>query len=140
MRLRAARQAESDLTTAKVAADSKADFGSSEGVPRAPSNIFETLWYAAPLKAGAAAGTVEVDLTGMTAQHLTEIHAIRYAWPLGGDGDTCCPGADVSLGLSACVPGACPLLSEMSQLPANPFFATVTGGKCACEAPTVCDE
>ena len=61
-------------------------------------------------------------------------------WPLGGDGDTCCPGADVAAGLSVCVPAACPLLSAKAQLPANPFFATVTAaGKCSCEAPQKCD-
>jgi hypothetical protein len=37
----------------------------------------------------AGAGTVDVDLSGMAAQGLTEVHAVRYAWPLGDDGDTC---------------------------------------------------
>jgi len=64
----------------------------------------------------------------------------RYAWPLGDDGDTCCPGADVAQGLTVCKPAACPILSEKSQLPANPFFAVVQpSGKCSCEAPQVCD-
>ena len=34
-------------------------------------------------------GTVDVDLSGMVAEGRTDIHAIRYAWPLGDDGDTC---------------------------------------------------
>jgi hypothetical protein len=62
----------------------------------------------------------------------------RYAWPLGSDGDTCCPGADVAAGFTVCAPANCPILAKASQLPANPFFATVADGKCACEAPQVC--
>jgi hypothetical protein len=47
---------------------------------------------------------------------LRQVHAVRYAWPLGGDGDTCCPGADVAAGLSVCVPANCPILSAKSQV------------------------
>ena len=48
-----------------------------------------------------------------------------------GNGDTV---------VAPCVPGSCPLLSAKSQLPANPFFARLTGaGKCECAEPQVCD-
>ena len=113
--------------------------GSSLGVPRAPANVFETLWFAAPLKAGGQKGTVSVDLSQMEAAGFTQLHAVRYAWPLGDDGDTCCPDYAVAQGLEVCVPANCPLLSAKSQLPANPFFSTVQGDKCKCEAPQVCD-
>ena len=108
-------------------------------VPRPGPNVFATLWTAAPLKAGSKKGTVEVDLSALGAA--TDVHAVRYAWPLAGDGDTCCPGADVSAGLTVCTPANCPLLSAKSQLPANPFFAKITAaGKCACELPQICDQ
>ena len=41
------------------------------GEPRAPSNLFETLWFAVPLKAGSAKGAVTVDLSGVEAQGYT---------------------------------------------------------------------
>lgn len=111
--------------------------GAAVGVPRLSDNIFEMLWTAVPVAKGAAKGTVELDLTVLGER--TNVHSVRYAWPLGGDGDTCCPGADVDAGFTVCAPANCPILSESSQLPANPFFATITNGKCSCEAPTVCD-
>lgn len=50
----------------------------------------ETAFDSLEQQAGAAGdGTVEVDLSGLQEQGRTEIHAIRYAWPLGDDGDTC---------------------------------------------------
>lgn len=43
-------------------------------------------------------------------------------------------------GIAPCVPGNCPLYSSISELPANPFFATISeAGKCACTPPQTCD-
>ena len=96
------------------------------------------LWTAVPVTKGSRKGEAELDLSVLG--DATNVHAVRYAWPLGDDGDTCCPGADVAAGYTVCAPGSCPILSEKSQLPANPFFAAVSNGKCSCEAPQVCDE
>ena len=48
------------------------------GAPAAPANIFETLWTAAPLKAGAAKGTVEVDLSSLPAAALPRFYGDPY--------------------------------------------------------------
>lgn len=96
-------------------------------------------WLPAPLKA-ATASTVEVDLSRLAGK--TPV-AIRLGWPLGmlhGLSDTCCPSAAVQSGFGACIPGSCPLYSSVSNLPANPFFAKLAGGKCECLAPQTCDE
>jgi hypothetical protein len=71
--------------------------------------------------------------------------AIRLGWPLGmlhGLSDTCCPTAALHKkpGVGACLPGNCPLYSGTSELPANPFFATVVDGKCRCPSPQTGDE
>lgn len=107
--------------------------------PRSPRNPFETMWTAAPVKANDQYSAI-LDLSGVEFKD-KEILAIRYAWPLGGDGDTCCPQTDVSgpVRLSACIPGSCPILSKEAQLPANPFFARIKHGKCKCEAPQICN-
>ena len=63
--------------------------------------------------------------------------AVRYAW-----GDyPCCPlrpGQDKSTFF--CPPAACPIVSATTKEPAVPFWARIEGGKCACDAPWVCDE
>lgn len=64
--------------------------------------------------------------------------AVRYGWPING-GDTCCPFQEVTKGLTPCVPGSCPLITATNSLPANPFYATLEGGKCKCMAPQKCD-
>ena len=65
--------------------------------------------------------------------------AIRYGWPLGGNGDTCCPFKTVMDGYEPCVPGSCPIITATNSLPANPFYATLEGGKCHCMAPQTCE-
>ena len=101
-------------------------------------NPFLAHWHPAPLKQ-ATATSVAVDLAGLGIAGRAPI-AIRYAWPLLGRGasDTCCPTASVQNGRGACIPGNCPLYSGTSGLPANPFFATIQGGKCRCAAPQDC--
>lgn len=71
--------------------------------------------------------------------------AVRLGWPLfsqrvGTSDDGCCTSQQTMLGQAPCIPGNCPLYSDASELPANPFFAAITAdGMCACEAPQRCD-
>jgi hypothetical protein len=66
------------------------------------------------------------------------VAALRYGWPLSNEGDTCCPKYNVTKGLEVCVPANCPVKGSRSFLPGNPFYANITGGKCACLHPQVC--
>jgi hypothetical protein len=117
------------------------------------NNPFERQWQVVPLRAPAAAAvegkadkadTTSVDVDMGAAPWLAgrEPLAIRLGWPLFGipysPADTCCPTATVQAGRGVCIPGNCPLYSETSELPANPFFAQIKGGKCECPAPQVC--
>ena len=53
----------------------------------------------------------------------------------------CCDDGDPYVRITRpCEPEACPLWSEPSHLPANPFRARIIGGRCACDAPQVCAE
>lgn len=104
--------------------------------PRA--NPFLAIWSVAPLSATADATghpAVAVDLTRVNGTVL----AVRYGWG-GRSGDSCCPAGLVAAGLEVCRPAGCPLLSNVSFLPANPFFATVSNGTCRCPRPQVCDD
>ena len=66
--------------------------------------------------------------------------ALRYAWPLSSNGDTCCPAARAMQGRQPCVPASCPIITSKNALPANPFYAIFNSeGRCQCEAPTVCN-
>merc|ERR1712232_334180 len=96
---------------------------SSPMVGRDPPDSAISLWRPAPLRL--SGGKVIADLSAFQNE---EVLAVRYAWPLGDSGDTCCPQKDVSDGLAPCIPGSCPLMSAKAQLPANPFFATVDSG------------
>tara|TARA_B110000208_G_scaffold189168_1_gene250174 strand:+ start:1110 stop:1523 length:414 start_codon:yes stop_codon:yes gene_type:complete len=110
--------------------------------PRAPGNPYASLWTSVPLKAALSGSDVQLDLSSSPALKDRAVLAIRYGWALADGGDTCCPQENVNaLGLAACIPASCPLLSAKSQLPPNPFFATVDegSGKCRCAAPQVCD-
>eukprot|EP01050_Picozoa_sp_SAG11_P022212 SAG11_NODE_4143_length_2042_cov_1.680391_2_plen_300_part_00 len=107
-------------------------------VPEA--NVFQHQWQTATLKPSSG-GTNElvVDLSNLAGQ--TPL-AIRLAWTLfdapDQSADTCCPSAMVQQGKAVCLPGNCPLYSNVSELAANPFFAKIVGGKCVCMAPQVC--
>ena len=108
-------------------------------------NLFYRQWAPAtlqPSKSGGAA--VVVDLSGPRLKGRTPL-AVRYAWPLfsgfhGATADTCCPTRVLQDGHGICLPGSCPLYTNESELPANPFFAVVGGGRCHCKAPQTCDE
>lgn len=117
-------------------------FGPSELGWVPPANPYVSIWRPAPLVAASTASSVQVDLTGPALKGLQPV-SVRYAWVLFvrvGGGDTCCPTAAVQGGHGACIPGNCPLYSETSELPANPFFATIDqgSGKCKCMAPQDC--
>ena len=127
------------------------------------NNPFASQWMALPLhevdgqQEESATASVSVDLAPLRGR---EPLAVRLAWPMfatrvGSADDMCCVHAatqsDTSHapgnaaggpvgGIAPCVPGNCPLYSSVSELPANPFFAAISGGKCACEKPQVCDE
>eukprot|EP01062_Namystynia_karyoxenos_P063041 TRINITY_DN5586_c1_g1_i8.p1 TRINITY_DN5586_c1_g1~~TRINITY_DN5586_c1_g1_i8.p1 ORF type:complete len:836 (+),score=174.70 TRINITY_DN5586_c1_g1_i8:78-2585(+) len=128
------------LRRRSIAAPSPRDFASAPErwtQPRLgaePPGPMVMLWRSARLSS-ASTGTAQVDLTPFAGE---EILSVRYAWSLGDSGDTCCPGRDVAQGLAPCIPSSCPLLAKSSQLPANPFFATVGDGKCHCMAPQQC--
>merc|ERR1712034_271744 len=97
------------------------------------------LWAPAPLRMGSGAQpTLLVDLHGL-AMGPSGALAVRYAWPLAQGADTCCPSKLVQDGRMPCVPGACPILTIKRALPANPFYATLDGGKCRCMLPQMCD-
>mmetsp|Transcript_115012 Transcript_115012/g.326241 ORF Transcript_115012/g.326241 Transcript_115012/m.326241 type:complete len:119 (+) Transcript_115012:1-357(+) len=101
-------------------------------------NPWQEQWRPAALRA-ASASSVVVDTSGLGG---LQPLAVRLAWPLFDQpherGDTCCPGSDVQSGRAPCVPGNCPLYSSGTELPANPFFASIVGGRCRCSLPQVC--
>jgi hypothetical protein len=87
--------------------------------------------------------SVAVDISQGTLKGRTPI-AIRLGWPLGMGhikSDICNPTSAVQAGYGgAHIPGSCPLYSATSNLPANPFYATIISGKCQCLKPQTCDE
>tara|TARA_B110000208_G_scaffold26130_2_gene33966 strand:+ start:68 stop:1162 length:1095 start_codon:yes stop_codon:yes gene_type:complete len=122
-----------------------------------------SMWQPAPLRKGATASTLIVDLanlvdytatfdsrTNVTTIDVrgallpsakTKILAVRYGWSISQrGGDTCCPFKTVSDGREPCVPGSCPIITKTGSLPANPFYATIgaSTNKCECLAPQTC--
>ena len=117
-------------------------------------NPFVTQWRPAPLNktAAAAAAGGGAGGAGTTTAVLVDLAvlggeapvAVRLAWPLFGGtkgvvSDTCCPTRSIQNGHGICLPGSCPLYTDGTNLPANPFFAVIAAGKCKCNAPQVCD-
>jgi len=107
-------------------------------VPNA--NPYVNAWVPGVLKPGLTvvaaeepALAVEVELVGFNGTVL----AMRYGWPLSTD--TCCPFESVRNGLEVCRPASCPVMSAQTNLPLNPFFATMSGGRCKCTRPQQCD-
>lgn len=110
-------------------------------------NLYRQQWAPAPLAPGSDPASVMVDLS-VPRLHGAEPLAVRYAWPLfdgfhGPTADTCCPTRSLQDGHGPCLPGSCPLYTATSELPANPFFATVVGSgveaRCRCMAPQSCE-
>ena len=99
---------------------------------RPSPNPYGMVWTPAAMKV-ASAGSVSVDTSALKGSVL----AVRYGWNFNFD--TCCPDARFQEGFLPCTPGACPLVTTQSELPGNPFFATIEDNKCKCMAPQVCD-
>jgi hypothetical protein len=104
---------------------------------------FQVQWTAIPVEPSNG-GSLAVDgnLAILGGQ---EVLAIRLAWPIfslkvGRADDGCCPTQATYIGVEPCIPGNCPLYSSVSELPANPFFAVVSGGHCACSSPQSCSD
>ena len=114
--------------------------------PLKPAAGPDTSFSSSSSSSSAGATTVTVDFSRTAMKGRTPI-AIRLGWPLGmlhGLSDTCCPTATRQKSGSlpirgSCQPGNCPLYSGVSELPANPFFAALVGGKCKCRSPQVCN-
>ena len=108
-------------------------------VPHAGSHAGSHAADSLPVGSGShAADSLLVDVSHLPSG--STILAIRYGWPLSRGADTCCPSKSVLAGLEPCVPASCPILTATSALPANPFYATLEGGKCRCLAPQVCSQ
>lgn len=88
-------------------------------------------WINLPVMAvGSTPGTITADISQLGGQVPT---AVKYAW-----GSTnCCDLSDPTLGMTHGCVANCPIMGS-SSLPANPFIAKITGGKCGCVAPQVC--
>ena len=74
--------------------------------------------------------SLEVDLAPLNGSAPT---AVRYAWGILDCNDYSDPNLYISHGSNA----NCPIMSS-SQLPANPFMAKITNGKCECIPPQTC--
>jgi hypothetical protein len=99
----------------------------------------EALWVPAAAAEGDDGATVLLTVPAPPAAGGV-LSALRYAWPLFDDGDTCCPDLASTRGHAACIPANCPIKLARSLLPGNPFYARITpAGKCACLAPQTCD-
>eukprot|EP00911_Craspedida_sp_UC1_P001988 UC1_evm1s1532 len=92
----------------------------------------------------ASAGTwITVDITSATANSVTvDLGAlngsaptgVRYSWGIF----ECCNAGDPTLYVQRPCNDSCPITAKGSGLPANPFIAKITAGKCECIAPQVC--
>jgi hypothetical protein len=109
-----------------------------------------TGWVAVMPVAGPGGNTVTLDLSPLGGLAPT---AVRYGVGSGGWGITApnnngcgrmCCGPTVDCGREPCPPDSCPIHSTATAagsiaLPAVPFVAAISGGKCRCAAPQVCD-
>ena len=99
-----------------------------------------TSWVSLDIARLLSATTAEVDLAPLGGAMPV---AVRYGWGDHAQGarQGCCDDGDPYVRITRpCEPEACPLWSEPSHLPANPFRARIIGGRCACDAPQVCAE
>ena len=60
--------------------------------------------------------------------------------PQSGEDKICCGNRNFAV--DPCAPESCPISSGtgVNKLPAMPFHAEITSGKCKCFAPQVCNE
>ena len=99
-----------------------------------------TSWVSLDIARLASATTAEVDLAPLGGAAPV---AVRYGWGRPRprpEADAAATTATHMRIARPCEPEACPLWSEPSHLPANPFRARIIGGRCACDAPQVCAE
>ena len=92
------------------------------------------MWQSAPLRL-TGTNTVEIDLKAVNTTG--GVFAVKYAWM--DTLDFCCADARFQEGYLACTPGACPIMTDKTNLPGNQFFATLENNKCKCLAPATCD-
>jgi len=96
-------------------------------------------WLSLPLTSAISAHEVAVDLTPLRGAPPV---AVRYHWGDLAEGDRrgCCDDGDPRLRVTVpCEPAACPLVAS-GGLPASPFLALLSAGRCRCIPPQVCDE
>jgi hypothetical protein len=101
-------------------------------------------WVTVDVLPGTTPGTVEVDLAKVAGR---PVYGIRYAMGLSkGIAHDCCAG-NPNASTVPCPLASCPLMASWSlgaesevSLPANPFMARISGGKCVCVKPQTCDE
>jgi len=113
---------------------------SSAGGADCLSERAQALWLPCAAAAGADGSSVVLTVPAPPPAGGV-LSALRYAWPLSDDGDTCCPDADYTRGWAACVPALCPVKLSKTLLPGNPFYAAIdaTSGRCKCLDPQTCD-
>jgi hypothetical protein len=98
--------------------------------PPPPPVTLDSQWIMLNYTLGADGNSLEVDLSPLNGSVPT---AVRYAWGIFD----CCDYSDDNLYITHGCIANCPIMSS-SALPANPFMAKITGGKCQCVAPQVC--
>jgi hypothetical protein len=107
------------------------------GVPRPKQAIRGDIWAEAPITLLADQTSISVATSGLNTS-TGGVQAVKFGWSFAAG--SCCVDLLESTGLAPCIPGSCGVMTRDSLLPLNPFFATVTGGKCKCPAPQVCSE
>jgi hypothetical protein len=108
-------------------------FGGNGATPTSDPSQFNEGWINLPISIGPGAtpSSITVDLSPLNGAVPT---SVRYAWGI----IDCCDLTDPATFTSKSCIANCPVMGS-SGLPANPFIAKITGGKCKCVPPQVCD-
>jgi hypothetical protein len=106
-------------------------FGGNGATTDNDPNQFNEGWINLPIGPGATPSSISVDLSPLNGAAPT---AVKYAWGI----IDCCDLTDPATFTSRDCIANCPVMGS-SGYPANPFIAQITGGKCKCVAPQVCD-
>ena len=105
-------------------------FSGGGGAPGSNASEFNMGWINLPIAAGPTPQSITVDLAPLNGAAPT---AVRYAWGIVD----CCDITDPSTFTSEPCIANCPIMGS-TGLPANPFIAKISGGKCECIAPQDC--